>query len=405
MPENWIIERRRASLKLLRDNLNSGMWNRVKIRPSKASEENRKELLRFDSECEALGKTHNTRINYISAFHSLAEYLGEKPFREATKEDLLQFLEFMKATRGEKSYYQLMVCIKIFYKWLNGGEDYPDCVRWIKARNKRNLITADKILTQDEIRLLITSAKSFRDKAIISVLYETGCRISEFLGMRIRNIRFDEFGALVDVDGKTGEWEIRIKNSVPYLNEWLKLHPTKNDVNSYVWTLENNGNRPLGRYGIISLLHSLKLRCNLQKNLYPHIFRHSRATELAGKLSTTILNKCLGWTTSSNMSEVYIHHSQKQVDNAMLTEVYGVSKDEIERSYDVIDKLLPKLCFNCNEKNIAEVDYCTKCSYPLNQEEFKEKLEKASHLDKLIEARVEQLLAKYMAKLMMVRTR
>jgi len=61
---------------------------------------------------------------------------------------------------------------------------------------------------------MIDAAMTPRDRAIISVLYESGCRAGEFLSMRIKNISFDRCGTVIVVHGKTRYRRMKLVSSV-----------------------------------------------------------------------------------------------------------------------------------------------------------------------------------------------
>ena len=117
--------------------------------------------------------------------------------------------------------------LKKFYKWLNNGE-YPIQVKWMKNNiNKRSLKLPGEgeLLTERDIKRLIEVADHPRDKALLAVLYESGCRVGEVLNLYIKDVEFDKEGARMCVQGKTGMRKIRIIFSVPYLVTWLNNHP------------------------------------------------------------------------------------------------------------------------------------------------------------------------------------
>ncbi len=66
----------------------------------------------------------------------------------------------------------------------------------------KNRKLPEEILTEEDIRKMINAAYNTRDKAIVSVLYESGCRVGEFLCMKIKNVQFDRYGAIIVVCGK-----------------------------------------------------------------------------------------------------------------------------------------------------------------------------------------------------------
>jgi integrase len=137
---------------------------------------------------------------------------------------------------AEWTYQMYCVTLKKFYRWLRGSDDYPPEVRWLKAsvRNKTN-ITADKLLSEKEVLKLAEVAENHRDRAFVLALYESGCRIGEILGLRMKDIACDENGALLSVSGKTGTRRIRIIASCSELMSWINVHPDSKNRDAPVW--------------------------------------------------------------------------------------------------------------------------------------------------------------------------
>ena len=83
-------------------------------------------------------------------------------------------------------------------------------------------------------------------------------------------------------------------------------------------------------------------RAGIKKNVYPHLLRHSRLSEISYKLSDPVLKRIAGWKMNSNMSQIYLHLNGKDTDKTVLRNVYGI-EDETESDKDV---LVPKTCRN-----------------------------------------------------------
>lgn len=82
---------------------------------------------------------------------------------------------------------------------------------------------------------MIKACHNVRDKAIISVLYESSVRVGEFLGIKIKNVQFDKYGAVIVVHGKIGWKRIRLVSSVPHLSNWIEHHPLKDNPEAPLW--------------------------------------------------------------------------------------------------------------------------------------------------------------------------
>ena len=90
---------------------------------------------------------------------------------------------------------------------------------------------------------IINVSEYVRDKAFIAVLYDAGARVSEIANLKRKHIAFDQYGAVITVDGKTGMRRVRLIFSVPYLATWLDVHPQKDNPDAYVWIAQGKRNR------------------------------------------------------------------------------------------------------------------------------------------------------------------
>ena len=112
------------------------------------------------------------------------------------------------------------------------------------------------------------------------------------------------------------------------------------------------------------LLHDLKERAKFQKRLYPHLFRHSRATFYANSLTEQQLKMFFGWTGGSNMVGRYTHLTGRDIDNAVFKDngiAVNPSGDSLQPKPSI------KSCIKCQEKNEITAKYCTRCGTPLDK--------------------------------------
>jgi len=266
--------------------------------------------------------------------------------------------------------------VKRFYKWLEGdNEVYPKKVRWIKGREKLNNKEPIDIITLNEIRKVLKICDNLRDRAFISLLYEGGFRIGELLGMKIRDLKNEENYMRVRVTGKTGPREVLIIASISYLNQYLSMHPYKDNLDSYFWISigYKYHNQRLRYAGANALIKRLFERAKVnKKRVYLHLFRHSRATELAKYLTEAQMKAYFGWTQGSNMASVYVHLSGRDVDNNIL-KYFGLESQN-SKSEDRLEKGIA--CPRCNLINSQSEKSCAKCGLILNPEERTIKIDK-----------------------------
>jgi len=109
------------------------------------------------------------------------------------------------------------------------------------------------------------------------------------------------------------------------------------------------------------LIKRIAEKAGIRKRVYPHLFRHSRATALAGKLTEAQMKEYFGWVQSSEMAATYVHLSGRDVDNAMLA-LQGMVKPE-EKTEEVMKV---HICSRCQEKNSPIAKFCLRCGSPMD---------------------------------------
>ncbi len=193
---------------------------------------------------------------------------------------------------GKCGYYK---CLRAFYNWLYSPksaldyklEDNP--IRWVDAPKRPRLILPS--LSIEQVKLLIDTAQSTRDKAIIALFTESGLRISELTNIKLGDIDWGNHTVRVLGKGQKEAYAPLGKMSELYIRSWLaECH-----ANDNIWGLN--------KWGITSMLKRLEAATGLHCN--PHIFRRTFACLLrkAGVDSLTI--KELGRWESISMVQTY----------------------------------------------------------------------------------------------------
>jgi len=333
---------------------------------SAISKRNKNFIFEFCDHAALQGLSEARVLFYLNRFWNLARYINQD-FDHLTRKEIEQLVRRIQNNGfSPHTVSDHLVVIKKFWKWLEGNdEEYPEKVKWIKP--KRNLNgrakLPEELLTKEDIDKLLNATETPRDRAIISVLYETGCRISELLGLRIRNVQFDDDGAVLHLDGKTGPRRIRIIHSIPALSNWIDNHPQRKDQSAFLWITMGTKNHfnQMSYQAVHFMLNKTALKAQLGKNCHPHIFRHSRATFLAKHLTEAQMKEYFGWTQSSEMAAVYVHLSGRDVDSALLR-LAGREGPQPELEQD----RLVKTCNLCGHRNPPETGRCMRCGRPLD---------------------------------------
>ena len=289
-----------------------------------------------------------------------------KPFTEATKDDIVNFIaKIEERSLSQWTKHDYKVILKKFYKWLHNSENYPPEVNWIKvSRNIPNNLQKKDLLTVDEIRKIADCAVNIRDKAFIWVYFESMRRLGEILSLKISNVEFDDLGARLVVNGKMGRDNARIITSTPLLASWLNIHPLRNNPDAPVWvTLNRKGEyRQITYSAVRTMLKDCSERAGINKRVWLYLIRHSRITPASKVLSYSLLCSTAGWKQGSKMPSVYIHLAGEDVDEAQCI-LNGVAKAESRE-----EMLKPMVCKRCDTKNTPDSKFCCKCGLPLDYE-------------------------------------
>jgi integrase len=165
----------------------------------------------------------------------------------------------------------------------------------------------EELITPEHIEELLVSARTTQDRTFLFCLWESGARIGELLSLRRKHVQFDHLGAVLIMDGKTGMRRVRILESAPLLDEWISDRSFRPEDAIFPKTYR----------AYAKSLKTLSRRAGISKRIYPHLFRHSRATFLAGYLTEAQLCCYMGWTISSAMPRIYVHLNGHDLDEAL----------------------------------------------------------------------------------------
>lgn len=348
-----------------------------KTRVSTEVKERIKEFL-VDLKLEGISEVR--RKNYCQRLRKVAEWIPDN-FLAPDKRSIKKVLSILSGDRySEWTYVTYINMIKRFYKWhLGNNKEYPECISWIKRpKNPNGKIKPDSLISQEEIRALVENSVNNRDRALFYTLYDSGCRISELLTLRIKDVVFDDYGALLYVSGKTGYRQVRIVgNSIAYLRSWRNDHPFSNDPDALVFCglSDSIRGRQLTYDDIYSIIRRTTKRAGIKRRIYPHLFRHTRATLLASKVTEAPLESQMGWIHGSRQTRTYVHLSGRDQDKAIL-KAYGIEVDDD----GTISEERPEKCPRCGTPNAKESSHCSQCWLPLTTEAMLELKERQDHI-------------------------
>ena len=231
------------------------------------------------------GYSNNTIASYKIDLEKFLEYNKGKSINNITNSDLKEYVKWLnKENLNEKSISRNISCLKSFYKFL--------VIEKYVKNNPSDLISIPKVkkslpktLTEEEvIKLLdidLTDNFSYRNKAMLEVMYATGLRVSELVNLKLQDVDLSQ--DLVRTFGK-GSKE-RVIPMGEYAREYLEKYiyeyrasMLKRTNNEYLF-LNNHGNK-MTRQGFFKIIKKIAKEKGIDKELSPHTLRHSFATHL-----------------------------------------------------------------------------------------------------------------------------
>jgi len=331
--------------------------------------ERNKELIREYLDDRMLdGLSIPRQIKYIEIIKKLAEKL-DKNLDKVTVADMKEWARWYEtANYTPQTKVSTKAMVKRFFKWLKQTEDcYPPEVKWLKTalkRQERITIIEKDLITEQETLDAIEQAKHPRDKALISVIAESGARIGEIGNLQVKHVNFDKHGTVLNVNGKTGPRRIRIIASTRHLLTWINMHPLRDNPEAPLW-LTQTRESGLCYASIVSMLKRTFKRTGTKKKIHPHLFRHSRASYMARHMTEFQMNQYFGWVQGSEMPSTYVHMSGKDLDSAILKLNGFQVSEEVEESI-----MQPRICPRCEAINTPTSKYCCTCSGTIDATEL-----------------------------------
>ncbi len=274
---------------------------------------------------ETRGASDNTRLSYMRDIRQLEEFLADQLHAELDEADermLQTYMEYLE-TEGKSlsTSARCLSSVKGFYSYLQEQgivESNPaKRMKSVKAEHK-----LPEILSSKEVELLLQKprkidAKGLRDSAMLELMYATGIRVSELIGLRISDVSFSSSD--LRCFSKNRERFVPI---YPYALSILRDYVERSrpvlirDNDTDVLFVNVNGTQ-MSRQGFWKIIKYYQKKAGIQKDITPHTLRHSFAAHLLENgADIRSIQKMLGH------SDVYSTKFYKQFVPSNMRDVY-----------------------------------------------------------------------------------
>ena len=235
--------------------------------------------------------SENTVQSYRRDLMQMITYLEEKEIREAakvTKTSLHGYILHMEEQgKAATTISRMMAAMKAFFNY--------ECMQACIRRNPAESLHAPKvekkapvILSVDQVSALLAqpsgqTPKEIRDKAMLALLYATGIRVSELVGIQMEDINMN-IGFLVCRDGERERTIPFGRSAKAALEEYLEH--ARNELlrgkgSDYFFVNCTGG--AMSRQGFWKIIKYYGEKAGIEEDITPHTLRHSFAAHLIAR--------------------------------------------------------------------------------------------------------------------------
>lgn len=271
----------------------------------------------------------NYSTNTVEAYHrdlyqfrDFMELRGSKlDFSDVSRSDVKMWVVKMVEDDeiSARSVVRKVSSLRGLYKFLiiNGYEGIDPTEGLVMPKVKKRLpefVTEDKMEQAMDRELFEEGFGGDRDRLVIEVLYMTGMRVSELVGMRREDV--DIYNNVLRVMGKRSKERlvpigINLKGSI---ERYFAELDQRFEVGKGYFIVDNKG-EGVSRAYIYRLVSNHLHKVSTQKKLSPHVLRHTFATHLLNNgCDINAIKELLGHS-SLEATQVYTHNSIKKLKN------------------------------------------------------------------------------------------
>ena len=256
--------------------------------------------------------SHTIR-SYKKTFQTLIEYLvnikGFKlkdiTFENVTREIIIDFLNYLEEDKQNsiRTRNQRLASLKSFYQYclIDEINNIDNIRKILSIKAKKEVKKVMNYLTEEELQKLfnsidISTNKGRRNLTLLTLLYDTAARASEIIDLKIEDIHLEE--KYIILTGKGNKQ--RIVSMMEQTKKLLINYIKENYIESgYLFNI--NGNK--FSHDTLSKIIN-KYTKNIDKQISPHTFRHTRAVHLLDKgVNVIYIQELLGHTSINTTME------------------------------------------------------------------------------------------------------
>ena len=263
----------------------------------------------------------NTVLAYGRDMKRFLKWLGKRSIPALTIAELSDFVGFLNDQKlAPSSIARHVVAVKMFFRYLQ--------LEGILVENKVELLGSQKlwqrvpsVMSPREVERFLNAPRRIeiyhlRDRAMLEMLYATGCRASEISNLRIRDVHLNERYCKCHGKGSKQRMVPLGDGAIDAVNAYLERQRPALEAarpNEPDWLFLSRSGRRMRREAIWELVKKYALIADVSVSISPHTLRHSFATHLlAGGADLRQVQEMLGHSSIAT-TQIYTHVDQSRL--------------------------------------------------------------------------------------------
>ncbi len=268
----------------------------------------------------------NTVLAYRNDLNQFAEFLHKNAPQHAAwsdirADDISLYAESLAAGPYTPSTIaRKMAALKTLLNWMRqNGQVRDDLIDKLKSPKVEK--RAPHILSEDEVRRLfeatarMAAPRSLRDRALLELIYSTGMRVTEAIGLRLSDLDLDMAVANTEGRGTRQRSAPLSQNAVDALRKYVD--EARRDMLGTAQT-DHVFLNPLGtkltRQAVWQLTRQYARLSGIQGDITPHTLRHSRAAHMLN--AGVDIRRVQEWLGHANLATTQMYQSRPESETA-----------------------------------------------------------------------------------------
>ena len=257
-------------------------------------------------------KSENTIYAYVTDVNLYTKYINKEnmDLYDSNNKAVMAYIQhLLNQGKSERSINRIVISLRSFYGYLKSRSLVTDIPK-ITYKSSRDTKKLPQILTVEEVDKIRRSVdkdgtKGIRDNALLELMYATGMKVSELIGINVDDVNLD-LSFVKCTDNKHYERLIPIgRSACKAIEEYLKIRDRVAEAGVNNLFVNLNGHK-LTRQGIWRIVKEYSHKAGINKDVNLNTFRHSFAVHmLQNGANVRAVQKLLGNQVLTYMDTYY----------------------------------------------------------------------------------------------------